>query len=29
MRTEVNVAVTHDGDIRVTPGVIQSDLLRL
>jgi Xaa-Pro dipeptidase len=29
MRTEVNVAVTHDGDVRVTPGVIQSDLLRL
>jgi Xaa-Pro aminopeptidase len=29
MRTEVNVAVTHDGDVRVTPGTIQSDLLRL
>ncbi len=29
MRTEVNVAVTHDGDVRVTPGTIQTDLLRL
>jgi Xaa-Pro dipeptidase len=29
MRTEVNVAVMPDGAVRVTPDVIQSDLLRL
>lgn len=29
MRTEVNVAVTHEGTIRVTPEVIQTELLRL
>lgn len=29
MRTEVNVAVTHDGAVRVTPGTMQTDLLRL
>jgi Xaa-Pro aminopeptidase len=29
MRTEVNVAVTLDGSVRVTPSVIQSDLFRL
>jgi len=29
MRTEVNVAITHDGVVRVTPDTIQSELLRL
>jgi Xaa-Pro aminopeptidase len=29
MRTEVNVALTRDGDVLVTPSVIQSDLFRL
>ena len=29
MRTEVNVAITHAGEVRVTPTAIQSELLRL
>jgi Xaa-Pro aminopeptidase len=29
MRTEVNVAITHDGAVRVTPKAIQGELLRL
>ncbi len=29
MRTEVNVAITLDGQVRVTPDAIQADLLRL
>ncbi len=29
MRTEVNVAITHAGDVRVTPAAIQTELLRL
>jgi Xaa-Pro aminopeptidase len=29
MRTEVNVAITHDGAVRVTPETIQGELLRL
>jgi len=29
MRTEVNVAITSDGDVEVTPSAIQKELLRL
>ena len=29
MRTEVNVAITHAGDVLVTPAAIQTDLFRL
>ena len=29
MRTEVNVAITHAGDVLVTPATIQADLFRL